>query len=330
VSKNTLAKLNKVVNRQHENERAPGGRTSGIFFDFKDGDNQLRLIGEFVEMKTHFIAPAPARKNRGLCKPEAFNGEDRISVIINCPDWDINTEEAASEKTCPICRLNALAQGLLRENGNSLDEKAKTYLIKLMSDTGQRTQFKWNVIDRDDPTVTQVTGDGEQKVFGYKIAGFGMGAWRDITGIFSQVGFDITDPEKGIDIIVTKDNGVGKGGRVSYSAKAVIEGTSVKVTPLTDDEKSVGLNDIRKVSGKQVNPQAVYDALHNDLKGLLDDDGDSGDETPEVEEPTSKKAKAKPKPEKKEVEEECFGTFEEGHPECEGCPKKTECKDATE
>ena len=55
-----------------------------IFFDWEAGDNRVRLVGEFLEVKTHFIAPAPKRGERGLCNGEAFKGDNKISQVINC------------------------------------------------------------------------------------------------------------------------------------------------------------------------------------------------------------------------------------------------------
>jgi len=36
-----------------------GGRVKGIFHQWKDGANHIRLAGDFVEVRTHFIAPSP-------------------------------------------------------------------------------------------------------------------------------------------------------------------------------------------------------------------------------------------------------------------------------
>ena len=53
-----------------------GGRIRGIFHKWKDGDNNIRLAGEFVEVKTHYIAPNTKRQERGLCEPAAFQNGD--------------------------------------------------------------------------------------------------------------------------------------------------------------------------------------------------------------------------------------------------------------
>jgi hypothetical protein len=251
-----------------------GGRLRGIFHQWKDGDNPIRLVGEFVEVRTHFVAPAPKRGERGLCIPTAFQGDNKLPQVVNCLNWDVATEEEKAEHTCPICKLHAIAVAALKENP---DEDEKKFFDKLRQETNPRPSLKWNILDRDDPHVVSTEGDTETKVMGLKIATVGMEAWNDIEGIFEQCGFDITDPVEGVDVKVNKGH---NGTRVCYSAQAVIEGTSLKVTPLTDEEKALRPNDLKVVCGKMVDSQRIVDALHDDLRQIYDFNVDEDEAAP--------------------------------------------------
>jgi ribosomal protein L12E/L44/L45/RPP1/RPP2 len=259
-----LDKIRKMKDRgDRRGNRSP---LRGIFHDWQDGPNNVRLCGDFLEVKTHFIAPAPKRNDPGLCQADAFKGDDRIQMVINCPDWDVGTEEAKAEKTCPICKLHAIANQVLAENPGPAEKKQYD---KLRSDTRQRTLLKWNVLDRDNPNIKKIEDGEEAEVLGFKIASVGMEAWDDINGIFDQCKVDISGVEEGVDICVTKAFDAKKK-RVAYTAQAIIEGTSLKVTPLTKEERELELHDLLKYCGKQTDPQRVIDALHGDFRDIYE------------------------------------------------------------
>ena len=260
-------------------QKGSGGKVMGIYHQWHDGANRFRLAGDFLEVRTHFIAPAAKRKDRGLCQATAFQGDDKIPQVINCLDWDIATERPKKEKTCPICKLNAIARVGLSENPND-DEKK--FLEALRSATRATATLKWNIIDRDDPMVTVSDNGVERKVKGFKIASIGPEAQTDVMGIFKQVGYDIQDPDRGIDIEVTKASG---GTRTTYSARAVIEGTSLKVTPFTAEERDMTMHDLKVRCGKLTDGDKIRDALHEDLRALLDIDINA-DDTVEVDDAT--------------------------------------------
>lgn len=300
-----LDKIRKMKQRGGGNN---GNRSSlrGIYLDWQDGPNNIRLSGDFLEVKTHFIAPAPKRKDPGLCQAEAFKGDDRIPMVINCPDWDLDTEEAKDEKTCPICKLHRIASQVLDENPGP--EEKKLY-EKLRSDTRPRSQLKWNVLDRDNPQIKSIEGDEEKELLGYKIASVGMEAWNDIEGIFDQVKADISDPDDGIDICVVKSYDKKKG-RVTYSAKAIIEGKSLKESPLTDEERALELHDLKVRCGRQTPNDKVIDALHGDFREIYElsieeEEAEAEaaivDPEPEAEEPEAKEPEAE-EPEVDEVD----------------------------
>ena len=269
--------LDKVKKFGKTRTRYTGGggdvrRFTNLFLDWEDGDNHVRLVGEFIPVRTHYIRPDKRRGNRGLCPKSAFSGDDRLPALINCLDWDLEKEEPAEEKTCPICRLNRLANHFLQNRSADLSDKEKDFFENLRQVTRPREAVKWNVIDRDDCHITEVKEDGsEERVDGYKIATFGMMAYDDIEKIFADCGFDITDPERGVDLCVTKSQ---KGGRTTYGTKLVLAGKGadmkVKVTPLTEEELKYELHDVKRICGRMVEVQALVDNMHDDLRELLD------------------------------------------------------------
>jgi hypothetical protein len=276
--------LDKIKKFKNSRPRNDGGRSKimGLWHDFQDGSNELRLVSggshEFLEVRSHFICPAPKRGERGLCQAEAFNGDDKIPKVVNCPDWDIEMEEERSKKTCPVCRLFRLAKEALVElkKEDDPDKKDVDYFEKIVELARPRTSLKWNVFDREKPNVIVVDENGnEKKQKGLKIASFGMEAWNDIEGIFEQCGFDISDPVEGVDINVIKGH---NGARIAYSAQVKLEGTSVKVTPFDEDEREIASkpHDLLAICGKQTDSKAIQDALHGDYAELLElnDDDD--------------------------------------------------------
>ena len=254
-------------------------RTRGIFHDWQDGDNVIRLVGEFLEVRTHFIAPAPKRKERGLCNGEAFakENENRLPKVINCPDWDVEKEMEKDEKVCPICALHRIAKQALKEDPNS---EEKEYFEGIASLTRQRQNLKWNVFDRENPNVTVIDEQGnETKQKGLKIATIGREAWKYIEGIFEQCGFDITDAEEGVDIKVVKGH---NGSRTCYSAQVMLEGKGLKVTPFDDEELEIVArpHELKAICGKQTDPTAVRAALHGDYADVLELNSEDADSAP--------------------------------------------------
>jgi hypothetical protein len=249
--------------------RPQGGtfqKVKGIFHNWKVGVNRIRLVGDYTEVRTHFIAPSQKsqkRKDRGLCMATAFQGNDKIPQVINCPDWDIALERPKKEKSCPICKLNAVAKAVLAEKPSA---EEKEFFENLRAASRATNTLKWNIIDRDDPFV-EVDNDGKtERVLGFKIASVGAEAFKDITGIYMQLGYDINEPDKGIDIEVTRDD---KGARTTYSARPVIEGTSLKVTPLTKEERALALHDLKVRCGRQTEIDKIVNALHDDLRQII-------------------------------------------------------------
>lgn len=239
---------------------------ANIWFNWKEGENHLRFVGDFLQVRSHYLAPNAARKDRGLCIPDAFKGDDKLPANMNCPDWDIETETEKAEKVCVICKLHRIAEATLKNHRDTLSEEDNNMFFALKQQCSPRNKLKWNVIDRDNPYIT-TTIEGQQKqVLGYKVAEVGMEAWKDIEIIYNQLSINIADPEQGVDICVIRTN----GARTSYSAQAMMDGLRVKQTPLTEAETALERHDLKKLCGKQVDQAKVLEALHLDLRSYID------------------------------------------------------------
>jgi hypothetical protein len=260
-----LDKIRKMKERTPE--RGSFSQHRDIFHSFHEGDNIIRLVGEFLEVRTHFIAPAPKRNDRGLCQAKAFQGNNHLPMLVNCPNWDITKEEARSPKDChcPFCKLNEIARKGLKEHPSPEEKK---FYEGLRSAAYPRTGLRWHLIDRDNPYVLKVVDNKEEKVKGLKIGTISTELWKDIEGVFNQCDIDITDAKDGIDLCVTKT----VDAKTSYAGKAVLTGKppTVKVTPLTAEELAYELYDLKAVCGKQTELDALLDALHGDLREMLD------------------------------------------------------------
>ena len=267
----TLDRIRRMESRRPQKNNS-GGRMRGIYHQWHDGDNVIRLAGDYLEVRTHFIAPAPKRQNRGLCRPDAFKGEGSLPQVANCPDWDAVKEEAKPVKTCPLCKLAAIAKEILKDGNLTAEEKK--FFDTLRQEAQAKQNLKWNIIDREDPNILLVDESGnEKKVLGFKIANIGMEAWNDIRGIFDQCKIDISAPVEGVDIKVVKGH---NGKRVVYSAQAILEGTSLRVTPFTEEEAALQYHNLKALCGKATDSQRIVDAMHEDLRELYEANLETG------------------------------------------------------
>ena len=345
--------------------RNTGGKFSkqtDIWFKFKDGENVIRLVGGYLRVDTHYLAPAIKRKDRGLCPQDVFdrNNENPLPISVNCLNWDVANEKpmADGHRNCPICKLWRIAQDKLRDK--KLPEDQKKFYDNLKQKCRPVTNFKWNIIDRANPQVTETTPEGEvRKILGYKVASFGMEAFGDIKGIFMQLEpRDLSDKDQGADVIVEKTS---KSDKTSYSARVVMKGGVAAETTLSSEERKMVAHDLMRLNGKMTDPEAIVAALHDDIKEVLEaaggidpttesEGGDESDEPAEEETPapapkTAQKAAVKealptvddddadaddeddvPAPADDTKDWECLGTIEdEDHPECSKCTSLAKC-----
>ena len=276
-----------------------GSRIKGIFHNWKEGENVLRFVGEFLEVKTHFIAPNQKMKAKGFCAMEKFQGENKLPQVINCANWDLETDEEI-DGGCVICKLNKISRDILYGGNHEIDDEDKAFLDDLRKSSNARVGLKWNIFDRADPYVTKVDDSGNQEqVLGLKIASVGMEAFKDIDNIFEQLQFDLTDAEKGIDISVNKGH---NGTRPVYSANAVLDGLQIKQTPLTEEELEISPHDLKSICGRQTDQASIYEAIRSDLREMIEDYESDGEE--EEEEEVEEEVEVTPEVAEEEVEEE--------------------------
>ena len=249
-------------------------KTTGknIFFRFGNEEREeriIRLVGDFFITKKHWIGSSKFN-DYTLYEDEEFDGEDPLPNQITCNDVD--EDGKAIDGGCPICQLNANARNILRsKEAETLEEGAKRDLENLRKKTMPKTHCYINVIDRSDPDYAK---DGN----GYKIADFNKSIITGIGSIVKDVEpDDISGVDSGCDIKITK---VGNGTEAKYTVSLVLERASVKRTPLTEEEKSWELHDLKNICGKKVDSKILFDRLADEPKSLISDDDNGSDGVP--------------------------------------------------
>ena len=310
-----MERLQKVTESMKENAPMNHRKMKDIFFNFKKGSNRVRLVGPFMQVRTHFIAPNMKLKDKGFVSQEALDNKE-VQSMINCPDWDCEKDVWKETKTCPICRIKDRAWkkvNAAKAAGAKLTEDDKKRLELIIERAKPRRVLKWNIIDRSDPYAREVGENGvEKKVLSYKIATIGAEATKDINSIHEAVKVDITDPVTGIDIDIEKDD---SGARVSYSVRIAMNGMDVVKSPLTEQEKVLAPHNLGQVCGRQPDVAKLEMALRPEYKAMLSD----GAET------TSKAGHA----EDVDIASACFGEYAAGTVDCSNCEQRIKCQEET-
>ena len=257
--------LDKFGNRFND-KSSPTGNAKDVFFKFKTGTNRIRLVGDMVECRAHYLAGNSKRGNRGLCPPMAFEGDNKIFSAINCVDWDVHTEQKKATKTCPICQLLLIAQRAL--SSGKLNDSTKAFYNELKQNAREMTSFKVNIIDRDDPYITILDNGTERKEKGLKIASLTYTVAKKIYELSTKIKFGIENPDRGIDIEVIRSD---TNGKTSYDVRPIFDSDlKICVSPLTEEERNYPLHDIIALGEREPDIATVRAALHGDLISLLD------------------------------------------------------------
>lgn len=283
--------------QQRAAEQGTGGNfddNEKIFFEITEGTHTIRIVGDFVSVHSHWIAHSKYSKVR-LFEDSAFTGNDRLRKNVNCPDFDIETEMKTKKKTCNICKLKAAANDILVEGGASLDPEQKKLLEGVTYDCAFAERNFFLCIDRDNPEIAP----GKP---GFKIIELPKAAMKQwCTLVESNVKVDPSSIDEGVDITLKRSK--DKNGKAEYSLSYVMDGLSLKQTPLTDEEKAYKMPDIKKIMGKMPDQEVIYNKLLEEFRELIDDaaeetEEDTPEEKPaEVEKPkTEEKPKPKPAP----------------------------------
>ena len=107
-----LDRIRAAQKRQEETNTSSSSSNENIFYNLTEGSHQIRLVGEWVTIHSHWIGNSQYTQVE-LFPDSAFSGEKKIKKIICCSDFDIDTELPKKEKTCVLCNLrNVWNKGL--------------------------------------------------------------------------------------------------------------------------------------------------------------------------------------------------------------------------
>lgn len=231
-----------------------------IWHNWRSGDQIVRFVGDFIITKTYWL-PKSNFNPIALFPESAFEGENAIPKIMNCSNWNID-EEKFEENGDVLFLLNKIARDVLK-CASSLDEDTKTKFDYLKKRTDPNTYYRWNIIDRDEPT------DDQGNVKEYQIASIGYELFESLLSIHDDYQpSSFTSIDEGIDIKVTKaDN----NGRTKYRAAPVLKRGSISVTPLTDEEKAWQINNLKEICGRQIDQDLVFSKLLPEWQDLIND-----------------------------------------------------------
>lgn len=247
----------KLAERLAQLNQSEGGNKSGMqFINIKDGRNVIRVL-----------PPAPGKD---MFAEEVFvhygvgkSAENKNGTMVVCP------KTHGEDKPCPICELSQELRSLSKRKDDSYDKQAKSLY--------RRKRVYYNAIDRsgdlsvyekneEGKWINKETGEEESPV---KVMGTGIGIYKDILGLIVDPEYgDITDPEEGLDLIITK-TGSGQFG-TKYDVKTVR-----KESPIGFDYWEECLHDL-----SQLTVAKSYDDLLTLLQGekhLDDNEEDASD-----------------------------------------------------
>lgn len=253
------------------NENNSGNKTftnEKIWFDWgKKEEHVIRLVGDFKWIRTHWIGESKYGKDVPILNASAFNGENKIPMSVACGNWSPDTEtEDPDGGGCPICRLGKNADEALAKYGKDMDEDDRNILKSIRKKCAVKNTYLFKCIDRENPFV-----DENKTKKGYKIIKIPAALLSAIIEISKQfAGVNITSPEEGIDIIIKrtqKDAGVP-----TFTALPVMQGMSVKQTPLTKEELEYHDIDLSKFTGKPVDFERFEQELveENNVRALYE------------------------------------------------------------
>jgi len=186
------------------NSKGNGGSSMG-FLTIADGRNVLRVLPAlndddffYKEVYVHY----------GVGKTE----QNPKGTMVVCPTTD------GDGKPCPVCQLSKAYKDASKAKDDQYDKESRSLWRKKrvyynaigrdenLSDYKKNSEGKW----------VNAKGEEENPV---KVLGTGVGILKDILGIICDPEYgDITDPEKGLDLIITKS---GTGFNTNYDVKTV-------------------------------------------------------------------------------------------------------------
>ena len=235
--------ISKLAERLSQlNTKVEYGEKSGIeFITIKDGRNVIRIL---PPANPDALLGTEVWVHYGVGKTEA----NKKGTMVVCP------KTHGEDKACPVCELSSEIKKLSKKKDDNYDKQAKSCYRKkrVYYDALPREEDPTTYSQDEDGKWINADGDESKPV---KVLATGLGVYKDLLGIICDPEYgDITDPEKGLDIIITK-SGSGQFD-TKYDVKTVR-----KESPIGFGKWEECLNDLTKLTEVK---------SYDDLLALLD------------------------------------------------------------
>lgn len=250
----------RAAQRRQEETNTSSSQNENIFYALTEGSHQIRLVGEWVTIHSHWIGNSQYTQVE-LFPDSAFTGENKIKKNVCCADFDPDTEMMKKDRTCVLCRLRKEANKMLYDSSLDLSKEQKEYLMKIAHEAAPSERYFFLCIDRDSPEIAP----GKK---GLKIIEFPMPLMKMFfTMVEKNSDIDIVSDDEGVDLTIEKKK--EKKG-YSYALNFVMNGRSVASTPLTEEEMMYQRHDIKKIMGKLPIQRDLYENLNSDFKDMIE------------------------------------------------------------
>lgn len=255
------------VSREGRSSNSNNGQRKNLWFQWGDKtERTIRLVGDFRWQKAHWIGKSNFGRDVKLFEDAAFQGDNKLPNQIVCGAWDAATESISEDQHCIVCEIMKKADKIMKTSGKDFDESQKQMINDVIFKCKPKDNYYFLCIDRDDPYIAE----GEK---GFKIIQMPTTLLEAITNLDSKLtAADLNSDDHGIDIVIKKSSPASGKGKTEYSVTPVFEGVSIKVTPLTDEEKSWQRPDLSKLTGKPYDNDFLRECLTDDMQTILSSD----------------------------------------------------------
>lgn len=236
--------ISKLADRLSELNASSGGSGGGgmDFYNIKDGRNVMRILPP-AEGKDMFFEEVWVHYGIGKTT------DDTRGQMVICP------KTQGDHKPCPVCEL---ADEYFKKSSKKDDK-----FSKLAREMRKKKRVYYNVLPKDDDFDitgfklegdTWVNADGEEES-PVKVMSTGVMVLKQILGIIVDPEYgDITNPETGLDAIITK---TGSGFDTTYETR-----TKRKDSPIGFDQWKEALIDLSRLTKEK-----SYDEILSILSG---------------------------------------------------------------
>lgn len=237
---------------QELNSRSGGSGSSIGYININDGRNLVRIL--------------PAKSDSEMFYKETWvhygvgkSDTNKKGAMVICP------KTHGDDKPCPVCKKS----DMLFKQSKAKDD----FYSKQAREVRKKKRVYYNAISRDDD-ITAYTKDADgnwkdpdgKEGSPVKVMSSGIGVFKDLLKIIVDPEYgDITDPEEGLDVIITK---TGTGFDTDYDVKTVR-----KESPIGFDEWEELLFDLNLLAKSK-----TYDEIVSIMEGTDSDDDDDEDD----------------------------------------------------